>query len=128
MGAEEEVQRKMQDYQELAKTNKDIDMAALMINALEQARRDEVDEKRKKRAYLVSVMVPPFGLLYAVRYYFSDKADGKHVAKVCVLLTVIALLIAWAVGKAMFAGVGGGDALQQAQNINPEDIKRLLQP
>lgn len=128
MSAEEEVQKKIQDYQELAKSNKDINVAALMISALEQAQRDEIDEKRKKRAYLVSVVAPPLGLLYAVRYWFSEKADGKHVAKVCVLLTVIALLLAWVVGKAMFASVGGGDAVQQAQNINVEDLKRLLQP
>ncbi len=128
MGAEQDVEKKIQDYQELAKSNKNIDVASLMISALAQAQQDEIEEKKKKRAYLVSVVVPPFGLLYAVRYYFSGKSDGKHVAKVCTLLTAISLLIAWLIGKAMFSGVGGDAAIQQAQNINVDDIRRLLQP
>lgn len=127
MGAEDEVTKKIQDYQELAKSNKDIDVATLMISALEQAQRDEIDQKKKKRAYLVSVVAPPLGLLYAVRYFFSDKDDGKHVALICVLLTAIACLGVWLIGAMMFSGGGGDTALQQVQNINVGDLKGLLQ-
>ncbi len=129
MGAEEEVSKKIEDYQELAKSNKNIDVASLMINALEQAQREEVEAKKKKRAYLVSVVAPPLGLLFAVRYYFSDKADGKRVALICVLLTAIAGLGAWLIGAMMFSGGGGGGAaLQQLQTINAQDVRNLLQP
>jgi hypothetical protein len=128
MGSEEEVTRKINDYQELAKSNKNIDVASLMINALEQAQREEVDAKKKKRAYMVSVIAPPLGLFFAVRYFFSDKDDGKRVALICVILTAIALLGAWLIGAMLFSGGGGDAALQQVQTLNVSDLQRLMQP
>lgn len=125
MSSEKEVQRKIDQYQELGEKNKNIDVAALMINALEQAQRDEIETKKKHRAYLVSVGLPPFGLLYAIRYYFSDKDDGKKVALICAILTVCSLLVAWGIGALMFSGSGADTA--QLQSVSTSDLKALFQ-
>lgn len=128
MSAEKEVERKIEQYQDLAKDNKNIDLASLMINALEQARQEEIAQKKKKRAYFVSVVAPPLGLFFAVRYYFSDKPDGKRVALVCVVLTAFSFLVAWGVGSLFLSGAGpsvGGDQLQQLQAINARTLKDL---
>ena len=125
MDREKEVIKKFDQIQELAKENKNIDVAALMMNALQESKREEVDAKKKRWAYLISVGLPPFGLLMAARYYFSDKADGRRVALVCVTLTAVSLLLTWAIGAMMMASLG--PQINQIQGIKPEDIKALLQ-
>jgi len=125
MDREKEAVKKIEQYRELAEKHKDIDVAALMISALEQTRQEEVAAKKKRWAYLVSVGLPPLGLLVAVRYYFSDKADGKRVALICVILTIVAALIAWGVTSLMLSGLGtAGD--QQLPALRPEDVRSLL--
>lgn len=113
-------------YAALGKDNKNIDVAALMVSALEQTRRDELDAKKKKRAYTVSALIPPFGLIYAVRYYFSDRSDGKKVALVCVILTVFSLAIGWLIGGAMFGNTPTA-SLEQMKQVNVDDLKSLIQ-
>ena len=125
MPTEKEIEERVGQYAALAKENKDIDAAALMMSVLEQSRQEEVDAKKKRRAYLVSVGFPPFGLLYAVRYFFSDKADGKHVALMCVILTVVSLAIGIGISALMFSC--SGVSLDQVQNVNVEDVRSLLQ-
>ena len=88
----------------------------------------EVDGKKKNRAYLVSVCLPPFGLFYAARYYFSGKSDGKRVALICVILTVMSLLLTWGIGEMLMSSVStSGLDLKQLQSLNPNDLKALLQ-
>jgi len=87
---------------------------------------DEKEAAKKKRwAYLISVGLPPFGLFYAVRYSFSEKTDGKGVALMCVILTVVSLLATWAIGRLFLASVG--PQMRQIQALNPGDLKDLLQ-
>ena len=117
MDAEKEAAKKIELYHELAKEDRHIDAAALMINALEQAQQEEVAAKKKRWAYLVSVSLPPFGLFYAARYFFSGKSDGKRVALICVILTVISLLAAWLIGKMFLESAGM--QLQQIQTLSP---------
>jgi len=126
MGTEERVSRQIQDYKELADKNKGINAAALMINALAQAERDEIDARKRKRAYLVSVILPPFGLIYAAYYYFGDKPDGKSVAINCVILTLVSFLVAWGIGALMFACMTP-DQTTQIQNVNADQVKQMLQ-
>lgn len=125
MDAEKEVERKIEIYGELAKADKKVDATALMLSALEQAQQAEVEAKKKHWAYLISVGLPPFGLFYAVRYALSDKADGKRVAWICVILTVVSLLVAWLIGKLFLSSAG--PELNQIQSINPNDLKDMLQ-
>ena len=125
MADEKEIVRKLEQYRELAKENKNIDVAALTASTFEQERRDEIDVGKKRWAYLISAGLPPFGLLIALRYYFSGKTDGKRVALICVILTVAAGLIGWVLAAAMFSSLGTSPS--QFQDVKMEDLKSLLQ-
>jgi hypothetical protein len=130
MDNEKDLERKFKQYQELGKENKNVDVAALMIGALDQARQEEIDGKKKRRAYWVSICLPPFGLLYAVRYYFSGKQGGKKVALWCVILTAVSLALAWSISEMFLSSLSsatGGIDLKQIESINPNDLKGLLQ-
>lgn len=125
MDAEQEAAKKIEIYGQLAKENEKVDATALMLNALEQAQQDEIAAKKKRWAYLVSVGLPPFGLIYAIKYYFSGKTDGKRAALICVILTVVSLLAAWLIGKMFLSSAG--PQLDQLRSVNPNDLKDLLQ-
>jgi hypothetical protein len=125
MNSEQKVSEQFQQYKELADKNKNIDLARLMISTLEQARREEVAAKKQHQAYLVSVGLPPFGLFFAAYYYFSDKPGGKHVAINCLILTGIALLIAWGITSLLMSSMGS--TAGQLPAINAEDIRSLYQ-
>jgi hypothetical protein len=128
MNQEKKVEETISQYATLGEENKNIDMAALMVSALEQARRDEVEAKKKRNAYLVSICLPPLGLFYAVRWYFSGKDDGKRVAVMCAVLTATVLLIVWGIGRIFVSTVPAGttDQLQQVKDINVNDLQDLL--
>lgn len=125
MGTEKEVSKKIELYQDLAEKNKNIDAASLMISALAQAQQEEIGQRKKRRAYLISIGVPPLGLFYALYYYFSEKSDGKRVALLCVIFTAISIGIALLIGSLMFSSAGVDT--NAVQNVNIEDVRRLLQ-
>lgn len=127
MDTEEQVSQQFEEYQKLAEEHKEIDVASLMMNALEQTRREGVDRRKKRWAYFVSVAAPPLGLFFAAYYAWSGKPDGKRVAVNCVILTVASLFLAWAIAQMFFASLGP-DVTSQLQSINADDIQRLLAP
>jgi len=123
------VAERVEGYRELAKENKNIDVLALTDIALMQSAGDEVSSRGKRWSYLVSVSLPPLGLVPAVYYYFSGKSDGKTVALTCAILTAIAAIVAWIVGSLFLSSLGtGGDGLKNSDlNVNLQDLKGLLQ-
>ena len=125
MDEDERLAKQLQEYQELAKKNKDVDLPSLMINAMENQGKNLVSPKQKKWAYLISVALPPLGLLFALKFYLSGKDDGRHVANVCVLFTVISLVLFWVTVKTLFSSAGVN--LEQLQQIKPQDIQELVQ-
>jgi len=125
MNPEKKLEEQFREFKDLAKEDKNIDAASLMINALENQPKNAVAQKKKTRAYLVSLLLPPFGLLYALKYYLSAESDATQIANVCVILTAIAFLILWLTVRMMLAG--SGINLEQIQQINPSDIQQLLQ-
>jgi hypothetical protein len=125
MSSIEETEKQIQTYQDLAKENKNIDLAALTLNAIENKNRNRVSAKQKKWAYLISLGIPPLGLFFALMFYFSDKDDAKRVANICILLTVISGAIAWISVAAIFSG--SGTDIQKIQQIKPKDIMQLYQ-
>jgi hypothetical protein len=125
--AEKRVAEKLKEYTEAAKDNKKIDKAALAIAALEAPIfENRVSAKMKKWAYLISLGLPPFGLGFAVYYYFSNKTDGKRVAIVCVIVTVLAAIMFWVSFSSIFSSVPPG-TLDQIQSLKPDDIKSIMQ-
>lgn len=127
-GQRKKLNKEFAAYEDLAKDNKKIDVAALMINALQNQDRNLVSFKQRKWAYLISVSLPPLGLICALKFYFSDEADAKHVANVCVLLTILSVLSYWLIDKMIFSSGGiNNEQMQQIQNFNVNDIKNLTQ-
>lgn len=125
MDREKKLEEQISEYHELAKEDKDVDVAALMMNALENQDQKMVPKKSKKWAYLVSVGFPPFGLLFALRYYFGNEDDGKTVALICVILTVVSVAVFVILFQSLISGSGTSpDAIKQ---IKPSDIQQLLQ-
>lgn len=125
MPDDKKLEEQLKMYQEAAKGNKNVDIAALMLNALEKQEANTVSPKTKKWAYIISLGAPPFGLLFALKYYFSEESDARSVATTCVLLTVVALLGVYVFFKLIFAG--SPISPQQIEQIKPSDIQQLTQ-
>jgi hypothetical protein len=104
--SETELEKKVADYVEAAKENKNVDVAALMLNALNVEDENRVPSKTKNWAYLVSIAAPPLGLLFTAWFYFSGKSDSKRVALMCAVLTLVSAGIFLLTLKAFFASSG----------------------
>jgi hypothetical protein len=124
MQSEDAVTRQLQEFQELAKNNKGIDTTALALNALAQAQAEEEDAKGKRKAYWISIGIPPLGLLFALYYVLSSKSDGKRVALNCCILTAVSLLIGWGIGAVVMSGFTPQQSAQ-IQNVNMNDVQGL---
>ncbi len=125
MDTEKKLERQFDEYLSLHKENKNVDIADLMLNALQNQKKNLVSEKQKRWAYLISIGVPPFGFLFALNFYLSDKEDGKNVGNICVILTVLSVLSFWAITKMLFSGSGA--SLNQIQQITPANIQQFSQ-
>lgn len=125
MDKDKQLEEQFKQYAEVAKTDKKVDVAGLMMNALNRQDANMVSGRAKKWAYLISVGVPPFGLLFATKYYFSDETDAKTVANICVILTIAAIASFIILGKVVLSG--SGTSVQQIQQIKPKDIQQLYQ-
>jgi hypothetical protein len=125
MSSINELEKQVQMYHDLAKEDKNIDVAALMLNALENQKRNLISTKQKKWAYWISIGLPPLGLLFALKFYFNDKNDGKRTAVVCLILTAISIVVAWISLATIFSG--SGTNVEQIKQINPDDIRQLYQ-
>ena len=117
--------KQIDEFAQLAKTDKNVDVAALMLNALQNQNKNLVSSKAKKWAYLISISIPPFGFLFALKHYFGDEDDAKQVANICVVLTIISVLAYWLVGKMVFSG--SGTSIKQIEQIKPSDALQILQ-
>ncbi len=120
---EQELTKKFQEYQSLAKSNPNINVGMLMMSALSGEKQNRVEIKAKRLAYFVSIALPPFGFFFALKYLFDDKDDSKQVAWTCIILTVLAVLSFWVFGKLFFSGSGAN--VQQIQQIKPADLQSL---
>ncbi len=115
----------VQEYAQLAKENKNIDVAALMVNALQQQDQNHVDPKWKRWAYIASLTLPPVGLLFAVYYFMKDESDARSAGVWCAVLTIVSLILS-IVFFGMIINSSGVD-LQQVQNITPQQIYEITQ-
>jgi hypothetical protein len=120
--SDEKLEQIVAEYADLAK-DKNIDASALLINALEQEDRNKIPTATKRWAYLISIGVPPLGLLFAIWFYFGDKSDGKSTAIACVILTAVSSIIGILIVKSMLSGAGV--STEQLQQIKPADVYEL---
>jgi hypothetical protein len=123
--SEEKLEKEFEVYKQIAKEDKKIDVAALMINALQKHEANLLPEKQKRWAYLISLTVPPVGLFFALKFYLQDKDDAKEAALMCLVLTALSILLTVLFTKALLSS--SGTNLNQIQQIKPADIQQLYQ-
>lgn len=122
---DKKLEQQIGDIAQLAKENKQIDAAALMMQALQTHERNLLPASQKRLAYFVSLAAPPFGLLFAIKFWFSGTDDGEHAAYACIILTVVALLLVWIFAKSLITGSGVDPA--QLQQLTPQDVLQVVQ-
>ena len=125
MDTDKQLEKKIAEYRALGKENPNVDVNMLMMNALQNQKQNTVSSKAKRWAYLISIGIPPVGLLFAVKYYMGDEDDAKQVAWTCVILTVVSILALWFGTKLLLSG--SGTSLEKIQQIKPTDIQQLYQ-
>jgi hypothetical protein len=126
MDDEDKLTQTVEQFAELAAQDKNVDVATLMISALDKQTENKVSGKARKWTYLVSLLAPPFGLIFAAKYYFyDDHADAKEVAWVSVLLTFISILGFVILMKVLFSVTGA--SVTQIEQTKPSDIMQLTQ-
>lgn len=123
MNQDKKIEESLSEIQALGKEDKNVDVAKLMMYSLDQ-KRNFVSAKKKYWAYIISLSLPPVGLLLALKYYFDEEEDARSLAKMCVLITIFALLLAWFSLKAIFSGTG--TSLNQIQQVNLNDYRDLM--
>lgn len=125
MNSEKELADQVEVISQLAKENKNVDAAALMLNALQTSQKNLVSARAKKWVYVISIGAPPLGLLFALRYYFGSEDDAKQVAFTCVALTVVAVGLLLLFTKMFMSGTGV--SLQEIEHIKPTEVMELVQ-
>ena len=124
MNQDKKIEERISQYQALGKEDKSVDVAKLMIFSLNE-KGNVVSSKKKRWAYIVSLGLPPIGFLLALKYYFDDEDDARHVANVCVVITLAALLMVW-ISFRMLSSGSAGTEINQIQQINPQDLQDLM--
>lgn len=120
---EDEIISEIKKISELAKQNKNVDAGALVESLLSQKSSQNLSGGEIAKAYLVSLLIPLFGIYYAVRFWFRPESNAKKTAIVCLVLTVISSgLFLWIANAILSSAL-----LQSIQNINPEQIRELTQ-
>jgi hypothetical protein len=122
---EEKLAEEIKKIHELALGDKKIDVASLMINALQKHQANLLPVTEKRWAYFLALGVPPLGLLFAIKFYLSDKDDAKDAAMMCVLLTAVSILFLVLFLKVFTDGSGAN--LDKLQQIKPQDIQEFVQ-
>jgi hypothetical protein len=123
--SDDELTKQVKAYSELAKENPEVDMQLLMSSALESANASLSNRKSYHWPYVISIGAAPLGLIFVIKYYFSDDEADRRAAKICLILTVIGLVFFLVVGKLLLSG--SGVSLDQIQTITPKDVQGLTQ-
>jgi dipeptide/tripeptide permease len=123
--SEKDLEKNIETYRELGKENPNVDVSMLMVSALQNESGNKASSKSYRMAYLISLGLPLFGLIYAIKYYFSDDESDKQAAKICLLLTIVSVIVIYIFGKLIFSG--SNTSLQQIEQIKPQDIQQLGQ-
>lgn len=123
MNREEELAQEVARMRQLAQENKGVDLNALAMNVMSRNTGQFVSARAKRWAYLISLAVPPFGLIFAAKYFLSSESDAKIVAWICVALTIFSIALTWLTFSLMLSGTD----LSQIQQIDPRDLQELIQ-
>lgn len=126
MDEDKKLTETLEQYQELAKKDKNLDVAALMLSALQKSEENRVSSKTRKWLYILSLGFPPIGVIFALKYYFfDDHDDARHVANMCLILTALVIILTLIFFKSLFSAAGVTPS--QVEQIKPSDIYQLTQ-
>ena len=125
MSHEDKLAEEIANIQALGKEHKDIDTTALINNLFaRQTLADTLTPGEKTKAYLVSLLFPPFGLIYMVKFFLRDQVDARRAAWICLALTVLAGIIMIMLTNAILSAVPG---VNEIQNVNLKQLQELTQ-
>jgi hypothetical protein len=124
MDPEKKLESEINEYVQVAKENKNVDVAALMMYSLKNENKNLVSSKSKRWAYSLSVGVPPLGLLFALHYYMADYDDGTSVANMCIILTIVSVVSIWLLSKMLLSN--SGTNLDELSKTKTSDILELV--
>lgn len=127
---EKDLAAKLAEYQALAAANPDkkIDVASLMVSAMENQQRARVSAKARNWSYTLSTLLPPAGLFLAAYYWWwSDKEDAHSIALVCVALTVFIVAATLIFFDVLIQSVATPAQIQGIENINVQQVQQELQ-
>jgi Na+-driven multidrug efflux pump len=102
---DEKLKQEIETYKELASKDKKIDVATLMINALQKHQVNLLPIAQKRWAYLFSLAIPPLGIFFVVKFYLSDKEDGTQAAVMCLILTIVSIVLTVVLIKGLLSGM-----------------------
>lgn len=121
---EEKIAAEIAEIQKLARENKEIDANALIANVMARYQNNsgQMPAGQKMRAYLVSLLLPPFGMYYVVKFLMQDDEAAKRVAWICLAITVGSVLATWWMAQTIFSSLGG-----QLQSVSPSQLQELVQ-
>ena len=122
--SDKQVEEIVKEYADLAK-DKNIDVSALMMNALAQQDQNRLNPKHRRWAYLVSLLFPPVGFLLAVYFYFKSETDAKVTAYWCVGLTTFSIVLSILFFYVILSS--SGVSVELIRQIDPNEIYELTQ-
>lgn len=127
--SDQELEKKLETYQQVAKENPNVDVSMLMMNALQNENESVSKNKSYKWPYLISVSLPPVGLFFAAKYYFWGDGNENQPALICVLLTVFAIVIFFAFGGLLLSNSGTSvDQIYNSRSSLLQNAQETLQP
>lgn len=105
------------------------------IVAMDQQKESFKEKENFWKAYLWSVLIPPIGVYYFIKYFFFDDAtsDRRKAGVISLVLTIISLIVnVWLIQVFFSQTIGGNN-----QNLNTleelitpgdrNDLQKLLQ-
>lgn len=125
MTNDKELEQQLKAYAEIDKENPTIDATALITESLDNFTTNQTPSSKKALAYFVSLGFPPFGLLFAVHFYLSDKSDARHIARMCIFLTILSIGLLFLFMQILISSIGPD--IEQIQKIDPNQLRELLQ-
>ncbi len=123
--SDQKLEEIVQEYSDLAKENKNIDVASLMVNALQQQDKNRLNQSWKRWAYVLSLTFPPIGLIFGFYYFTKTENDAKTAGTVCIVLTAVSIISTVILFNVILSG--SGTSLEQIQQIKPEQIYELTE-
>ncbi len=120
------LEEQVKTYVELAKKDKKIDIASLMMTAMDDAKHNHLPVKEKRWAFIISLSIPFIGFYYAFKYFNSNADDANETALACGILACVCLISFWMVQGTLGSSLSGGQ-LQGVQDLKPSDVYELTQ-